>query len=214
MGYYPGFYYIGDGYLYWRDIDASAVVPAQGDYTTRITDLNYDPLYGLYGIDIGGTVLGSGNPGDDEVQFGLHMAVVRQACDGRWAKIMVWNSPAVLKLRMRVNKDTAYPWDWLTYRFKVTNLTPVRQQFVLDVPIPEHTTFRYVYGSGDKFYDPDSDSIHWEGIADPWHKEYLSLRVKIDRDTPVGTIITGEAHLTDDALGDSASVTTEVVGDP
>jgi hypothetical protein len=36
--------------------------------------------------------------------------------------------------------------------------------------------------------------------------------VRVNGDTPVGTVITNEAYLADDALGDSASVTTEVIG--
>jgi len=206
MGYYPGFYFTGDGPLYWWDVDASAVVPAQGDYTTRITDLDYNPLYGLYGINIGGTVLGSGNPGDDEVQFGLHLAVVKQACDGSKAKIMVWNSPAVLNLELMVRKGTVPPGQLLAYKFQVKNLTPIPQSFVVDDPIPEYTTFKR-----GRYYDPDSNSIHWEGTVGPGKTALTYFWVWVDPDTPVGTIITNEAYLTDGALGDSAFVTTEVV---
>jgi len=209
MGYYPGFYFTGDGYLYWRDIDASAVVPAQGDYTTRITDLDYNPLYGLYGIDIGGTVLGSGNPGDDEVQFGLHLAVLKQADDGSKAKIMVWNSPAVLELEMLVNRDSVSPGRCLRYILKVSNPTPIAQSFVLDDPIPEYTTF--LKG---RHYDADTNSIHYEGVLGPGKTKFVYYWVKVDPDTPVGTIITNEAYLADDALGASASVTTEVIESP
>jgi len=208
VGYYPGFYFTGDGYLYWWDIDASAVVPAQGDYTTRITDLDYNPLYGLYGIDIGGTVLGSGNPGDDEVQFGLHLAVVEQARDGRWGKIKVWNSPAVLKLEKMANRRTSPPGGLVRYSLVVRNLTPTYQSFVIDDPIPEHTTFVY---SSDWRYDPDSNSIHWEGKVRPYWMRHTEFWVRVDRDTPVGTIITNEAYLSDDAVGDSASLAIEVV---
>lgn len=91
MGYYPGFYFTGDGYVYWRDIDASAVVPAMDNYSTKITDLGGNPFYGLYGIDIGGTVLGSGNPGDNNVQYGLNIEVLDQAPDGSWGEIAVYN---------------------------------------------------------------------------------------------------------------------------
>ncbi len=206
MGYYPGFYYIGDGYLYWWDIDASAVVPAQGDYTTKITDLDYNPLYDFYGLDIG-TVLGSGNPGDDGVQFGLHMAVVKQARDGRWGAIEVWNSSALLDLEKTVNRAEVRPGRVLRYNLEVSNLTPIAQSFVVDDPIPEYTTF--VSG---RHYDPDSNSIHWEGRVAPGRTRSLRFSVMVNDDTPVGTIITNEAYLADDAVGDSSSVTTEVVG--
>lgn len=206
MGYYPGFYYIGDGYLYWWDIDASAVVPAQGNYTTKITDLDYNPFYGLYGIDVGGTVLGSGNPGDDGVQFGLHMAVVRQADDGSWGKIAVWNSPALLDLEKQVSRTAIPAGRILLYSLVVENLTPVPQSFVVDDPIPEGTTF--VWG---RYYDADTNSIHWEGTVPPGMTRRTYFWARVNNDTPVGTIITNEAYMADDALGDMASVTTEVV---
>lgn len=204
VGYYPGFYWIGDGYLYWRDIDASAVVPAQGDYTTKITDLDYNPFYGLYGVDVG-TVLGSGNPGDDEVQFGLHLAVVRKALNGSWGEIRVWNSPTVLSLEKEVSKAEVSPRGRLEYTLRVENLTPAYQSFVVHDPIPEYTTFRW-----GRYYDGDSDSIHWEGTIAPYGRLITRFLVSVDSETPVGTIIINEAYLMDDALGDIASVSTEV----
>jgi uncharacterized repeat protein (TIGR01451 family) len=206
MGYYPGFYYIGDGYLYWRHVNASAVVPAMGDYTTKITDLAGDPLYDLYGIDVGGSVLGSGNPGDDGVQFGLHLAVVNKAKDGSWGNIKVWNSPVLTELEKTVNLAEAKPGQWLKYTLKVTNTTPVRQNFVLDDPIPANTTFV----GPRNFYDAATNSIHAEWWVPPYGTRVLVFIVKINRDTRMGTVITNEAYLTDDALGGSASVTTTV----
>ena len=46
----------------------------------------------LYGIDLGDTILGSGNPGDAGVQYGLHLKVLAQAKHGEWGMIQVWNS--------------------------------------------------------------------------------------------------------------------------
>lgn len=204
VGYYPGFYFPGDGYLYWWDVDASAVVPATGYYTTKTTWPDYSPAYPLYGIDIG-TVLGSGNPGDDGVQWGLHAAVVNQAKDGSWGMIQVWNSPNVLELDKEVNKAEANPGQTLKYTLKIYNTTPVRQSFVLDDPVPEHTSF--VKGG---HYDTDSNSMHWEGWLDPYEKAVLHFWVTVDEDAPSGTLITNKAYLTDGALGDSAYVTTEV----
>jgi immune inhibitor A len=205
VGYYPGFYFIGDGYLYWRDIDASAVIPAQGDYTTKITDLEGNPLYGLYGIDIGGTVLGSGNPGDDGVQFGLHIGIEKRAANGSWGMVKVWNSPAVLGLENEVSKVEAKPGQTLKYTLRIYNTTPIRQVYALDNPIPEYTT--YVKGDG---YDADSNSMHWEGWLAPYETAVLHFWVMVNADAPSGTLIINEAYLTDGALGDSASVTTEV----
>jgi immune inhibitor A len=206
LGYYPGFYYIGDGYLYWRDVAASAVVPAQGDYTTKITDLENNPLYGLYGIDVGGTVLGSGNPGDAGVQYGLHLAVLKKARDGSWGEIIVWNSPSVVDLEKRVSHSKVRPGQYLVYTLKVTNKTPAPQTFVVDDPIPAGTTFK----TG-PYYNPATNSIHWTGRLAPRQTRYAVFVVRVNRDTPAGAIITNEAHLQDGALGDSASVTTEVV---
>ena len=207
IGYYPGLWCCdAEGYLIFWDSDASAVVPATDNYTTKITWPDNTPAHDLYGYDIGITVLGSGNPGDDEAQYGLHMAVVQQAHDGKWGKIKVWNSPAVLELHKRVSRVRAHPGQILKYSVKVRNRTPVPQSFVLDDPIPEHTTF-----VGGRHYDEDSNSIHWEGKLPRWSKQIIHFWVRVDRDTPIGTIITNEAYLADDALGDTASVTTEVV---
>ena len=93
LGYYPGLWYrpANDGLYFW-DAAASLVVPAKGNYTTKITWGDKTPATDLYGIDLGDTILGSGNPGDDGVQYGLHMAVLDKAKDGSWGKIKVWNS--------------------------------------------------------------------------------------------------------------------------
>jgi hypothetical protein len=94
----------------------------------------------------------------------------------------------------------------LKYTFRVVNRTPVPQNFVLDDPIPEHTTYVAC-----RHYDQASNSVHWEGKVGPWSARRIYLWVRVDTDAPVGTIITNEAYLTDDALGDIVSVTTEVV---
>jgi len=93
MGYYPGLWFCDpEGYLLFWDIDASAVVPASDDYTTKVTWPDYSPAYELYGTDLDTTVLGSGHPGDDRAQYGLHMRVMDQAEDGSWGKLAFWNS--------------------------------------------------------------------------------------------------------------------------
>ena len=53
--------------LFFRDVDASTVVPSKGNefYSTRIVDRNGRLLPQLYGTDMGGGhVLGTGNPAD------------------------------------------------------------------------------------------------------------------------------------------------------
>jgi immune inhibitor A len=94
LGYYPGLRYRpADGKLYWWDAPASLVVPAKDDYTTRITLGDKTPATDLYGLNpYGDTVLGTGNPGDAGVHYGLNIAVLDKATDGSWGKISVWNS--------------------------------------------------------------------------------------------------------------------------
>jgi hypothetical protein len=53
--------------------------------------------------------------------------------------------------------------------------------------------------------------IHWKGQVAPWSKRTIQFWVRVDSDAPIGTIITNEAYLADNAHGDTASVTTEVV---
>jgi len=84
-GYYPGLWCCdAEGYLWWWDIDASAVLPAWDDYSTRITWPDNTPAYALYGV---WGILGSGNPGDDDVQFGVNLCVLDQAEDGSWGQV-------------------------------------------------------------------------------------------------------------------------------
>lgn len=95
-GYYPGFYMGGDcpsGYVCYWDQDASVVIPSREGktYSTRITDADKNPLTSLYGTSVGGFPLGSGDPGDDNAQFGLHIELVEKASDGSWGKIKIWN---------------------------------------------------------------------------------------------------------------------------
>ena len=91
MGYYPGFFYPGGGpWVYLTDNDASAAVPAQGDYTTKVTWPDFTPFPALYGVPIGPAGLGTGNPGDSGVQWGVHVEVLDQSEEQ--ATIRFWNS--------------------------------------------------------------------------------------------------------------------------
>ncbi len=110
LGYYPGLRYrpANDGLYFW-DAPASLVVPAKGNYTTKITWGDKTPATDLYGIDLGDTILGSGNPGDDGVQYGLNIAVLDKAKDGSWGKIAVWNATSLVGLEMKVDPAKAIP---------------------------------------------------------------------------------------------------------
>ncbi len=71
IGWYPGFEYRPDldpdDPLFFRDVDASVVVPSKGQqiYSTRITDKNGRLVPSQFGSDLGdGHVAGTGNPRD------------------------------------------------------------------------------------------------------------------------------------------------------
>ncbi|MEU8318520.1 immune inhibitor A domain-containing protein [Nonomuraea sp. NPDC048881] len=76
----PGFE-LQNGSLYYRDFDASAVVPSKGDqpYSTRVVHLDGTPATELYGTDLGdGHVAGSGNPGDEGKALGVQFKLISQ----------------------------------------------------------------------------------------------------------------------------------------
>jgi immune inhibitor A len=90
-GYYPGFFYPGVGSsVYYSYFSGSAALPAQGNYSTRITDPEGNLLPDLFGVPIGPGGLGTGNPGDDHVQYGLHVEVLSQTDEQ--ATIKIWNT--------------------------------------------------------------------------------------------------------------------------
>ncbi|MEU8172750.1 immune inhibitor A domain-containing protein [Microbispora hainanensis] len=76
-GWYPGLE-IRDGSLYYRQRDSSAVVPSKDNqpYSTRIVNADGTPAKELYGTDIGGAILGSGNPGDEGKQLGVQIKLI------------------------------------------------------------------------------------------------------------------------------------------
>jgi immune inhibitor A len=207
VGYYPGLRFrpANNGLYFW-DAAASVVVPATGSYTTKITNGDKTPATDLYGIDLGDTVLGTGNPGDDAVQYGLHIAVIDKARDGTWGKIKVWNSATLVELEKSVRTIKARPGGFLRYTLRVVNKTPVVQPFVVDDPIPANTTFIWGW-----YYDHANQRIHWTGNLAPYQTAILHFWVWVDRDASLGTPITNTAYLTDGGVGGTASVTTTVV---
>ncbi|GLW96839.1 protease [Microtetraspora sp. NBRC 16547] len=76
-GWYPGFE-IRDGRLFYRHRDGSTVVPSKDNqqYTTRIVHPDGTPATELYGTDIGGAILGTGNPGDENKQLGVKIRLL------------------------------------------------------------------------------------------------------------------------------------------
>jgi immune inhibitor A len=210
LGYYPGLWYRpATGGLYFWQAEASAVVPAKDNYSTRITWLDQTPATDLYGADLGFTVLGTGNPRDDGVQYGLNIAVLGKANDGSWGKIAVWNSPVMNTLEMKVNRDKAYAGNIVMYQLKVQNTSPAPQPFSVTDPLPENTA--YLRGDG---YDASTNTVTWEGTVQPYGVAVAQLWVRVNADTPAGTEILNTATLSDDGVGGSASATTTVMKQP
>jgi len=204
LGYYPGLRYrFADGGLYWWDAPAGLVVPAKDSYTTKITWGDKTAATDLYGYDIGGTILGSGNPGDDGVQYGINIAVLDKAQNGSWGKIAVWNGTSLVSLEKKVNLTRTGPGGTLKYELKVRNLTPATQSFKVSDPIPANT--RYKSGS---CYKAATNSIEWAGTLGPNQTKTMQFSVTINRNAPHGSNITNVATLSDDALGSTASATT------
>jgi len=127
-GYYPGLFYSTetDG-VYFVDNDASVVLPAKGPYTTRITDPAGDLIPDLFGATVAGFELGTGNPGDSHVQFGLH-AEVMDSNDLRGI-IRLWTRP---------------------YELRMTSMT----DGVVSSGEPVRTTFAITENIGGKLEDP------------------------------------------------------------
>jgi len=80
MGYYGGYYWgapCDPGYLCFHEEYGSAVVPARDRYSIRMSKFDgsrLDPAdQWLYGYSWAPSWFGSGNPGDDNVQFGVNI---------------------------------------------------------------------------------------------------------------------------------------------
>jgi immune inhibitor A len=212
LGYYPGLYLPDDwSGLYWWQVDASAVVPAEDSYSTRLTWTDKSPCYDLYGLDMGDTVLGSGDPRDgywmdgNGVQYGVNIAVTGKASNGSWGKISVWNAKTLAKLYIQPGRTTVQAGKTLVYTLKVQNLGPAPQTFSVYDAIPDNTTF--VSG---KYYNSADNAIEWQGTIGPLKTTTLSFMVKVKAGTPSGTLIFNEGYLWDDASGASAVSVTRV----
>jgi immune inhibitor A len=91
-GWYPGIEIRG-GSAFARDSDASVVIPSKGNakYTTRVTNPDGTPAPAYYGVTLGGgaIVLGTGNPGDQGVSYGVSITITRTAKDNSYAVVHV-----------------------------------------------------------------------------------------------------------------------------
>ena len=99
LGWYPGLEYRtsppedpADEGLYFRDQDASTVIPSRDNtpYTTRVTDADGNPFTDLYGVVVAGSELGSGNPGDAGVEYGVRIQIRREGRHGQYVHVKVY----------------------------------------------------------------------------------------------------------------------------
>ncbi len=94
LGYAPGVKVGADGKLAPWDDDGGVVLPSLDGamYTTRVVDADGKPALERYGQPYAGFhVLGTGRPGDANLQFGVRLELVDQAPDGSWGAIRVSN---------------------------------------------------------------------------------------------------------------------------
>lgn len=95
QGWVPGFALReSTGQLYYRDRDASVVVPSVGNaqYSTPLYDLEGNRLPDYDGLDIGLGPFGSGNPADAGVGYGTVVKVL-QTLDGNRAAVIQITAP-------------------------------------------------------------------------------------------------------------------------
>jgi immune inhibitor A len=96
QGWVPGFAVNAEtGALYYRDRDASVVVPSVGTapYSVPLYHLDGTPATEFYGLDIGLGPFGSGNPADDGVGLGT-VITVKSALSGNTAALIEVTPPS------------------------------------------------------------------------------------------------------------------------
>jgi uncharacterized repeat protein (TIGR01451 family) len=180
LGYYPGFYYSDpcppECVCFW-DWDASVVIPSRDGqiYSTGVTDYSKEPLADLYGATVLGRPLGSGNPGDDNVQYGVHLELLDQAADGSWGLIRVYN--AAVDYGMSASSAVVYPGDLLTYTLSITNLGTVTATPQYTTTLPSYVTLV-------------SGSTTWSGEVSAGEGLEHDIIVTVADSTPAGADLT------------------------
>jgi uncharacterized repeat protein (TIGR01451 family) len=124
LGYYAGFYYgnpCTPGYICYANRDGSTVIPARGKYSTRITDFGGNPLYDLYGAVFSPSWLGSGNPGDDMMQYGVNVKLLSQSADHMTGTVRVYNYSVDFETSARQGTNVSPNHGEVIYTTVVTN---------------------------------------------------------------------------------------------
>lgn len=90
QGWVPGLEVRPTG-IFWRDVDASVVVPSVGGqpYSTRIVNPDGSPATDYYGEDLGFGLAGSGNPADAGAGYGTKVEVQAALFGNRIAFIRI-----------------------------------------------------------------------------------------------------------------------------
>lgn len=118
------------------DADASVVLPSrQGRrYSTRLTDPVGEPLISAYGEPyVGPHVFGTGNPGDENVQFGVHVDVVDMADDGSWGAVRVVNR--AVDYAIHTAATTVSPGDPVLYDVEIDNVGAVDAEVFVAIDV-------------------------------------------------------------------------------
>ncbi len=146
MGYYPGVADEGDG-TYWCTVswDASAAIPALGAYSLKAGpdypgyNIIYrgDGWYGWWGWD----EAGSGNPGDDDVQYGWHVELIEEAEDHTWATVRIWNSRKELDASFDVDITAAEQGDELTYTATIEQNIGTKMDALTVMPLTDKVEY-------------------------------------------------------------------------
>jgi len=181
----PGWLFEPGVLLDYADQDASVVIPASDDYTTRIRgfDANGNPgddLYGFWGFTVtGNNLLGSGHPGDSGVQYGVHVALTDVAVDGSQATVNIWNSDTFVDVDTDINEP--FPGGTAEYTAVVTNTSPLTETFDFE--------FYVEYADG-------TDETYTETVTlDPGDTYNKDLSDSVALGTAIGTILYAEAQV-------------------
>ena len=151
----PGWFLNTLGSVSRVDRASSVVIPAQDIYTTRIRGLEADEshldyngdLTDFWGYTVGGLPLGSGNPGDENVQYGFHAQVMDQAADGSYGTVKIWNSMYQFDGMVSQTPSTnpAVMGTYLDVNVNTTNTGGAVEDALFMVPVDPDT--EYVMGS-------------------------------------------------------------------
>ncbi len=164
FGYYPGFYTDAENSVEPWDEDASVVIPSRNGeiYSTRITGPGRERPHQLDGTPAGGGhYYGSGNPGDANLQYGLHVELVDQAEDGSWGAIRVYN--AGVDYELTAEPKVAFPGRTVAFTVSIDNFGAADATVAYTLTLP--TGFEAIAGQLEWLGDvPAGETVH-QGIV-------------------------------------------------